>query len=89
MEKVMNGVVIDNINYGPQVVFNWNAVFNGVIPSEFHQISTCKIAKEAWEILEIVHEFTVKVKQAKLQKLFTVFKTLKIEDNEAFDDFKC
>lgn len=34
-----------------------------------------------------VHEFIVKIKLAKLQKLSIAFKTLKLEDNETFDDF--
>ena len=54
-----------------------NVIFNGVTHSEFHQIFTCKIAKEAQEILEIVHEDIFKVKKAKLQKLSTAFETLK------------
>ena len=29
-----------------------NSIFNGVTPSEFHQIFICKLAKEAWDILE-------------------------------------
>ena len=37
-----------------------NVIFNGVTPSEFYRIFTCKIAKEAWEILETIHEGSVK-----------------------------
>ena len=50
-----------------------NAIFCGVSPNEFRRISHVKIAKEAWEILEITYEGTKKVKDTKLQMLTTHF----------------
>ncbi|KAL2504823.1 Uncharacterized protein Adt_20444 [Abeliophyllum distichum] len=45
------------------------------------------IAKEAWEILQIAHEGTSKVKSSKLQMLTTEFENLRMTDDEAFKDF--
>ena len=64
-----------------------NAIYNGVSISEFRRISTCTTAKEAWDILQTVHEGTDTVKQSKLQKLYTAFETIKMEDDETFDEF--
>ena len=43
-----------------------NAIFCGVSPDEFHQISHITIAQEAWQILETTYEGTKKVKDIKL-----------------------
>ena len=43
-----------------------NAIFCGVSPNEFHQISPIAIAKEAWQILETKYEGVKKVKDTKL-----------------------
>ena len=43
--------------------------------------------KEAWNILQIVHEVTDTVKQSKLQKLYTAFETIKIEEDDSFNEF--
>ena len=43
-----------------------NGIYNGVSAEEFRRISTCKTAKEAWEVLETVYEATNTVKQSKL-----------------------
>ena len=50
-----------------------NAIFCGVSPNEFHQISHITVAKEAWQILETTYEGTKKVKDTKLQMLTTQF----------------
>ena len=55
--------------------------------SEFHRISTCTTAKETQDILQTVQEGTDTVKQSKLQKLYTAFETIKMEDDETFDEF--
>ena len=43
-----------------------NAMYNGVSHSEFRRISTCTTAKEAWDLLKIVHEGTDIVRQTKI-----------------------
>ena len=42
-----------------------NAIFYGVSLDEFHGISHVRIAKEAWQILEMTYEGTKKVKDTK------------------------
>ena len=55
--------------------------------SEFRRISTCTTTKEAWDILQTVHEGIDTVKQLKVQKLYTAFETIKMEDDETFNKF--
>lgn len=44
-------------------------------------------AKQAWDILHTTQEGAVTVKQSKLQRLATTFETLRMDDNETFDEF--
>ena len=64
-----------------------NAIFYGVSPDEFHQISHITISKEAWQILETTYEDTKKVKDTKLQMLTTRFEELRMSEDESFDSF--
>ena len=64
-----------------------NAIFCGVSPDEFHQISHITIAKEAWQILETTYEGTKKVKDTKLQMLTTRSEELRMSEDECFDFF--
>ena len=64
-----------------------NAIYNGATMSEFRRISTCTIAKEAWDILQTVHEGTDTVKRSKLQKLNTAFENVMMEEDKTFDAF--
>jgi len=50
-----------------------NALFNGVDNNMFRLISTCTVAKDAWEILQTTHEGTYKVQMSRLQLLTTKF----------------
>ena len=61
-----------------------NAIFCGVSPDEFHQISHITIAKEAQQILETTYEGTKKVKDMKLQMLTTQFEELRNSKGESF-----
>ncbi|KAK0583521.1 hypothetical protein LWI29_037786 [Acer saccharum] len=56
--------------------------------NQYKLIQNTRIAKEAWDILEIAHEGTEVVKDSKLQVLQTQFETLKMEENECFNDFE-
>ena len=51
-----------------------NALFCGVTNEEFKKISSTKVAKEAWTILETTYEGTKVVKTVKLQRLNSIFK---------------
>ena len=64
-----------------------NAIFYGVSLDEFHGISHVRIAKEAWQILEMTYEGTKKVKDTKLQMLTTCFEELKTSEDETLDSF--
>ena len=44
-------------------------------------------AKDAWDLLRIVHEGTDIVRQTKLQNLSTAFETIRMKDKETFDEF--
>ncbi|CAM8953466.1 unnamed protein product [Rhodiola kirilowii] len=43
-----------------------NAIFSGVDGKNFKMISTCEIAKKAWDILQTAHEGTTKVKISRM-----------------------
>ncbi|KAK2378305.1 putative mitochondrial protein [Trifolium repens] len=64
-----------------------NALFNGVDRSMFRLIKKCVVAKEAWDILETVHEGTSKVKMSRLQLLTTKFESLKMKEDESVHEF--
>ena len=71
-------------------VFNskaMNAIFNAVSLEEFKRISNVGIAHMTWNILQIVHEGTNVVKINKLQWLTTRFESIRMSDDECFDEF--
>ena len=63
-----------------------SALYNGVTNEEFKKISSTKVAKEAWTILETTYEGTKVVKTVKLQQLITSFEEI-MEEDETFDEF--
>ena len=54
---------------------------------EFKRISNVEIAHTAWNILQIVHEGTKAVKINKLQQLTSKFESIRMSDDESFDEF--
>ena len=54
---------------------------------EFKKISSTKTAKEAWTILQTTYEWTMAIKDSKLQRLTTTFEEIKMEEDELFDEF--
>ena len=46
-----------------------NLLYCALSVSEFNQIFTCSPAKEIWDILEVTHEETNKVKESKINML--------------------
>ena len=64
-----------------------NAIFNAVSIEEFKRISNVKIAHTAWNILQTVHEGTKEVKINKLQQLTYRFESIKMSNDESFDEF--
>ena len=64
-----------------------NAIFNAVSMEEFKRISNIEVAHIAWNILQIVHEGTKAVKINKLQQLSSKFESIRMSDDESFDEF--
>jgi hypothetical protein len=64
-----------------------NAIFTAVSEDKFKLIATCETAKEAWDILETVHEGTEHVRELKLQLLLTGFENLRMNEEETIDEF--
>ena len=64
-----------------------NAIYNAVSMEEFKRISNIEIAHTAWNILQTVHEGTKAVKINKLQQLTTRFESIRISNDEIFDEF--
>ena len=64
-----------------------NAIFNAVSMEEFKGISNVKVAHTVWNILQTVHEGAKAVKINKLQQLTTKFESIRMSDDECFDEF--
>ena len=62
-------------------------LISAVTNEEFKKISSIKIAKEAWTILQTTYEGIKAVKDSKLQRLITSFEEIKMEEDESFDEF--
>ena len=54
---------------------------------EFERISNDEVAHNAWNILQTVHEGLKTVKINKLQQLTTRFESIRMFDDESFDEF--
>ena len=61
-----------------------NALFSGVTNEEFKKISSTKVTKEAWTILETTYKGTKVVKIIKFQKLTSSFEEVRMEEDETF-----
>ena len=64
-----------------------NAIFKIVSMKEFKRVSNVEIALTAWNILQTVHEGTKVVKINKLQQLTSKFESIRMSDDESFDEF--
>ena len=64
-----------------------NVIFNVVPIEEFKRISNVEVAYTAWNILQTVREGPKAVKINKLQQLTTRFKSIRMSDDECFDEF--
>ena len=64
-----------------------NAIFNVVSTEEFKRISNVEVAHTAWNILQTIHEGIKAVKINKLQQLTTRFESIRMFDDECFDEF--
>ncbi|CAM8893459.1 unnamed protein product [Rhodiola kirilowii] len=59
-----------------------NAIFSGVDGKNFKMISTCEIAKKAWDILQTAHEGTTIVKISSMEMVTSKFKNLRMQEDE-------
>ena len=64
-----------------------NDIFNIVSMKEFKRISNVEVAHTVWNILQTVHEGTKTVKINKLQQLTSKFESIRMSDDESFDEF--
>ncbi|CAM8978429.1 unnamed protein product [Rhodiola kirilowii] len=64
-----------------------NAIFSGVDGKNFKMISTCEIAKKAWDILQTAHEGTSKVKISRMETVTSKFENLRMQEDETIADF--
>ena len=64
-----------------------NAIFNAISMEEFKRISIVEIAHIAWNILKTVHEGIKAVKINKLQPLTSTFESIRMSNDESFDEF--
>ena len=64
-----------------------NAIFKVVSMEEFKRISNVEIAHTAWNILQTMHEGTKAVKINKLLQLTSKFVSIRMSDDESFDEF--
>ena len=60
---------------------------NAVSMEEFKRISKVEIAHTAWNILQTVHKGTKAVKINKLQQLTSKFESIRMSDDEFFNEF--
>ena len=64
-----------------------NATFNAVSMEEFRRISNVEVAHTAWKILQTMHDSTKVVKINKLSQLTTRFESIRMFEDESFDEF--
>ncbi|CAM8916959.1 unnamed protein product [Rhodiola kirilowii] len=64
-----------------------NAIFSRVDGKNFKMISTCEIAKKAWDILLTAHEGTTKVKISRMEMVTSKFENLRIQEVETIANF--
>ena len=64
-----------------------NAIFNAISMEEFRRISNVEVAHTTWKILQTMHEGTKAVKINKLQQLTNRFESIRMFDDESFDEF--
>ncbi|XP_028106176.1 uncharacterized protein LOC114305300 [Camellia sinensis] len=64
-----------------------NSLFCSVTPEEFRRICTCEIAKEAWDILETIHEGTTSLKGQNFNVSRPALKPFLCDAYETFDEF--
>ena len=62
-------------------------MLSAVTNEEFKKISSPERANEAWTILQNTYEGTKAVKDSKIQRLTTSFEEIRMNDDDAFNEF--
>ncbi|MFW5439018.1 hypothetical protein, partial [Paenibacillus apiarius] len=63
-----------------------NAIYCALTSEEFNRVSGCDTAQDIWNTLEITHEGTSQVKQAKLEMLVSRYENFMMKDGETIYD---
>ncbi|GAV79677.1 zf-CCHC domain-containing protein/UBN2 domain-containing protein [Cephalotus follicularis] len=63
-----------------------HVLFCAVGPNEFNRISSCDMAKEMWDLLEVTYEGTNQVKESKISMLVHEYELFLMHDNESIND---
>jgi hypothetical protein len=63
-----------------------NALYCAIDEEEYSRISTCETAHEVWHALEVLHEGTNKVKEAKISALVHKYELFKMAKGETIKD---
>ena len=64
-----------------------DAIFNAISMEKFKRISNAEVAHTGWNIIQIVHKGIKAVKINKLQQLTSKFESIRMFDDESFDEF--
>lgn len=59
-----------------------NILYYFLDENEFNKICTCSSTKEIWDTLEIIYEYTNKMKESKISMLAHEYEIFKIESYE-------
>ena len=73
----------DELDASPYNAKGFNAIVNGVDVFQHQLVSTCKISKAAWDILQNTFEGDNLVKHSKLHKFTFDFENLNTHENES------
>jgi len=59
-----------------------SALFYALNKEDFNRVSTATSANQIWQILQVTHEGTNKVKESKISILIHTFELFKMKENE-------
>ncbi|GAV67867.1 UBN2 domain-containing protein, partial [Cephalotus follicularis] len=63
-----------------------HVLFCAIGPNEFNRISSCDLAKEMWDLLEVTYEGTNQVKESKISMLLHEYELFLMHDNESISN---
>ncbi|XP_075098859.1 uncharacterized protein LOC142175768 [Nicotiana tabacum] len=63
-----------------------NLLYNAISGEEYEKISSCDIAKEMWDKLEVTYEGTSKVKETHINMFFHDYELFQIKEGESIEE---